>query len=76
MRLSLVVTSILACAGSVVLASWLFDWSLGKAAVLAPVIVVSFGAVAGLAVFWLRIALDPLIGRRRTPDEDTGSGSA
>jgi hypothetical protein len=29
------------------------------------VLVVSFGAVAGLAVFWTRIALDPLIRRRR-----------
>jgi hypothetical protein len=64
MRISLVVASALACAASVGLAMWLFDWSFGKAAVLAPVIVVSFGAVAGLVVFWTRIALEPLLHRR------------
>jgi hypothetical protein len=68
MRVSLVLASALACIAAVGLASWLFDWSFTKAAVLAPVIVVSFGAVAALVVFWMRIALDPLIRRRRAQE--------
>ena len=65
MRASLLVASALVCVVAVALTTLVFDWSFTKAAALAPVLVFSFGALAGLAVFWTRIALDPLIRRRR-----------
>jgi len=45
--------------------------SLSRAAILAPVIVVSFGALAGLIVLWTRVALDPILRRRRGEDSRT-----
>src|SRR5262245_19729451 len=45
--------------------------SLSRAAILAPVIVVSFGALAGLIVLWTRVALDPILRRRRGQDSRT-----
>jgi len=50
-------------AGLVLLAVWLFGLKLERAAVLAPVLVVVVGAVAGLAVLWTRIGWESL--RRR-----------
>jgi hypothetical protein len=44
----------------VVLAVWLTDLSFQRAALLAPVLVVGVGAVAGLVVFWGRIGWDSL----------------
>jgi thiol:disulfide interchange protein len=42
---------------------WLFDIKLERAAVLAPVLVVVAGAVAGLVVLWTKIGWESL--RRR-----------
>ena len=61
MRASLV--SGLVVAGLVVLAVWLFGIKLERAAVLAPVLVVIAGAVAGLVVLWTKIGWESL--RRR-----------
>jgi hypothetical protein len=44
----------------VVLAVWITDLSFQRAALLAPVLVVGLGAVAGLVVFWSRIGWDSL----------------
>lgn len=47
------------------LSSWLFRWSLEEAAVLAPVIVVTAGATAFIAVLWGKIVWESLRGSRR-----------
>ena len=44
----------------VVVAVWATDLSFQRAALLAPVLVVGLGAVAGLVVFWGRIAGESL----------------
>ena len=44
----------------VVLAVWLTDLSFQRAVLLAPVLVIGVGAVAGLVVFWGRIGWDSL----------------
>ena len=44
----------------VVTAVWLTDLSFQRAALLAPVLVIGLGAVAGLLVFWGRIGWDSL----------------
>ena len=44
----------------VVLAVWITDLSFQRAALLAPVLVIGIGAVAGLVVFWGRIGWDSL----------------
>ena len=44
----------------VVLVVWLTDLSFQRAALLAPVLVVGVGAVAGLVVFWGRVGWDSL----------------
>ena len=44
----------------VVLAVWLTDLSFQRAALLAPVLVIGVGAVAGLVVFWGRTGWDSL----------------
>ena len=44
----------------VVVAVWLTDLSFQRAALLAPVLVIGVGAVAGLFVFWGRIGWESL----------------
>jgi hypothetical protein len=44
----------------VVLAVWITDLSFQRAALLAPVLVIGVGALAGLVVFWGRIGMDSL----------------
>ena len=44
----------------VVIAVWVSDLSFQRAALLAPVLVIGLGAVAGLVVFWGRIGWDSL----------------
>jgi hypothetical protein len=46
--------------GLVVVTVWLTDLSFGRAALLAPVLVIGLAAVAGLAVFWGRVGWDSL----------------
>jgi len=64
-RFRAIVLSALACGGLLLLTSWYFELSLSQVALLAPVVVVASGAVAGLGVLWARMALDPLRRRRR-----------
>jgi hypothetical protein len=54
----------LVTAGLVLLTVWLFGLRLERAAVLAPVLVVVAGAVAGLVVLWTRVGWESL---RRQP---------
>jgi hypothetical protein len=56
----------LVTAGLVLLAVWAFELSLERAAVLAPVLVVVFGAAAGLVVLWTKVGWEALQ-RRRHP---------
>jgi hypothetical protein len=44
----------------VVATVWLTDLSFGRAALLAPVLVIGLAAVAGLFVFWGRVGWDSL----------------
>ena len=52
-------------AALVLLVVWLFEVSLERAAVLAPVIVVAFGAAAGVVVLWAKVGWEALRRRRR-----------
>jgi hypothetical protein len=61
----LVVASAVACAAVVALTAFVFELSLERAAVLAPVIVVSVGAALGVVVLWTRVALESLRRQRR-----------
>ena len=53
-------------AGLVLAVVWVFEMSLSRAALLAPVIVVAFGAAAGIVVLWAKVARESL-GRSRRP---------
>ena len=59
----------------VVLAVWITDLSFQRAALLAPVLVIGLGAVAGLVVFWGRIGWDSL-SRSRHPKLVVAGGVA
>lgn len=59
MSARLVAASVLVTA-LVVIAVWITDLSFQRAALLAPVLVIGVGAVAGLLVFWGRIGWDSL----------------
>jgi len=48
------------CVGLTLLTAWLFEWPLEKAVYLAPVIVVTVGALAGLVVLWSRVAWESI----------------
>jgi membrane protease YdiL (CAAX protease family) len=52
-------------AGLVLLVMWVFELSADRAAVLAPVIVVAFGAAAGVAVLWAKVGWESLRRTRR-----------
>ena len=65
MSLRLALASALVALALVAVAVGLFGLSFERAAVLAPVFVLSLGAVAGLLLLWARVALDSL--RRRDP---------
>ena len=55
----------LVTAGLVLLVVAVFEVSLERAAVLAPVIVVAFGAAAALIVLWAKVGWEALQRRRR-----------
>ena len=61
-----VLVSSVATAALVLLAVWVFELPLERAAVLAPALVVIAGAVAGLVVLWTRVGWESLR-RRRHP---------
>ena len=75
MSLRLVVWSTVACAAVTALAALVFDLRFERAAVLAPVIVISVGAAAALVVLWTRIALESLR-RQRHPGRIVAVGVA
>jgi hypothetical protein len=52
-------------AALVLVVTWVFEISLSRAAVLAPVIVVAAGAAAGLVVLWTKVGWESLRRRRR-----------
>ena len=52
-------------AALVLLVVWVFEVSLDRAAVMAPVIVVAFGAAAGVVVLWAKVGWEALQRRRR-----------
>jgi uncharacterized membrane protein YidH (DUF202 family) len=52
-------------AALVLAVTWVFEISLSRAAVLAPVIVVAAGAAAGVAVLWTKVGWESLRRRRR-----------
>jgi Na+-transporting NADH:ubiquinone oxidoreductase subunit NqrD len=56
--------SLAACLGLVVLTALLLDWSLEKAIILAPVIVVVAGAAGFLVVLWAKIIRESIRSRR------------
>jgi uncharacterized membrane protein YidH (DUF202 family) len=60
MSLRLVLGSAIGCAVAVALAALVFDLRFERAVVLAPVIVVSVGALAALVVLWTRVAWESL----------------
>jgi len=64
-RFRLVVGSLAACLAVTSLAAWLFEMPFGEAAVLSPVIVAAVGAGAFVVLLWVRVALDPVLRRRR-----------
>jgi hypothetical protein len=65
MRVFAVAVSTAVSIGLVLLVAWWFRMPLEKAIYFAPLIVLSFGAIAALIVLWTRIALDPILRRRR-----------
>ena len=66
MRVKLYVVSAAGCLAATALVAWVLGWSFERAAFLAPVIVVSAGAVAGLVLLWTRVAWEALK-RQRHP---------
>ena len=52
-------------AALVLLVVYVFEVSIDRAAVLAPVIVVAFGAGAGVVVLWAKVGWEALQRRRR-----------
>ena len=64
MRLRAILISLAVCVGLAVLAAVLFDWSLEKAILLAPVVVVVAGMTAFIVVLWTRIVVDSVRRRR------------
>jgi hypothetical protein len=59
------VASGLVTAALVLLAVGVFELSLERAAILAPVLVVVFGAAAGLVVLWTKVGWEALQRRKR-----------
>jgi hypothetical protein len=59
------VASGLVTAALVLLAVGVFELSLERAAILAPVLVVVFGAAAGLIVLWTKVGWEALQRRKR-----------
>jgi hypothetical protein len=63
MSLRNVVAATAAVLALTALAALIFDWSLERALLLAPVVVLVFGACAGLVVLWTKAALEGIRGR-------------
>ena len=65
MKLARALVSAAVAVGLTALASWHFEWSFEKAALLAPVIVVAVGVAVSIAVLWVKVVWESL-GRRAT----------
>ena len=65
MSMRAVVASGLVTGALVLVAVGVFELSLERAAILAPVLVVVFGAAAGLVVLWTKVGWEALQRRRR-----------
>jgi hypothetical protein len=65
MSMRAAVASGLVTAALVLLAVGVFELSLERAAILAPVLVVVFGAAAGLVVLWTKVGWEALQRRKR-----------
>ncbi len=65
MRFRLILASLAVCLAMTSLVAWLFGMPFEEAAVLSPVIVAAVGAGAFVVVLWVRVALDPVLRRRR-----------
>ena len=65
MRATRVPAALAVVFGLVVSTSWIMGWSVEKAVYLAPVIVVGFAAVAGLAILWGKVAVQGIRDSRR-----------
>jgi uncharacterized membrane protein YidH (DUF202 family) len=59
------IASGLVTAGLVLAVVWVFEISLSRAALLAPVIVVAVGAGAGVVVLWAKVGWEALRRHRR-----------
>ena len=59
------IASGLVTAGLVLAVVWVFEISVSRAALLAPVIVVAVGAGAGVVVLWAKVGWEALSRRRR-----------
>ncbi len=61
MRVRLVVPAVLAAVAVLVaLTSWLFRMPIVEAAIAAPIVVAGAGALAGLVLFWTKVAYESL----------------
>jgi hypothetical protein len=60
MRPRTVIAAALVAVGAALVGHWVFEVKLERAFVLAPLFVVCFGAIAGLAVLWSRVVIDSL----------------
>jgi hypothetical protein len=64
MRARVLIGSAVACLIAITFTALVFEMKVEHAIILAPVIVLSFGALAGLIVLWSRIAWESLKHRR------------
>ena len=60
MRTATIAASAAVVIGLVALSAWLLQWSLEKAALLAPVIVATVGATVFIGALWTKIVWDAL----------------
>jgi hypothetical protein len=60
MRPRPVLAAAAAAVGAALVGHWVFDLKLERAFVLAPLLLVCFGAVAGLVVLWSRVIVESL----------------
>ena len=66
MRRKIYAVSVVCAVGLAALLAWGLSWSFERVALLAPVIVVSAGAIVGLGLIWTRVAWESLQ-RQRHP---------
>jgi hypothetical protein len=60
MRPRVVIGAVIAAVGAALIGHYALDLTLERAFVLAPLLVVCFGAAIGLLVLWTRVVLDSL----------------